>query len=631
VFVVAEFSLLQPEVVPVQNVLTQTGWTIAAVHNHFVGENPRIIFLHAYVAGDFNSVVSSIKQALSKTSVPMNNTPYQAPTVNLASKAEIGNYLVNGSGFTLYRFLKDTPGNGTSVCNGTCAKFWPPFYTSNLVLPAGLDKSDFGVITRADGTKQVTYYGWPLYYYASDKKPGDTNGQGIGNVWFAYARSQSYGSCGWIGQFFSGHYSDANDVCSVFVFRQSPQIVLSLGGASTGSASSSSSTASAASSSSASTVSSTTNTQPASGSQIVLNQFETLTTHFVFINETKVDPSNTTVFGSADFAVTASEFPAVIQTLEEANFSISAVHNHIINESPELIFIHTSHTGNVFAILHVFRTVLAKTTIQGQVNYLPLTISTQDTSGKSITGYFQVEFQNSSVITDVGFSPVTFNLASGHSYQIRASDYGQYTFSHWADTGSTDRMRNVSITSPTQLVAVYAMSSSSTTSSASVSSTSGSTSASASSSVSSASTSSSSTTTSSSPPSSTTSSTTSASTSSTTAMTTTTSSASSSSAPSGGAQTIAMPQGVGSDTSLNFSPSTLTVASGTTVTFSDQDTSAPHNVVWTSQPSGASAPNSPIVMTNGNTFTVTLTVPGTYTYNCQYHSAWMKGTITVSG
>jgi predicted lipoprotein with Yx(FWY)xxD motif/plastocyanin len=625
VLVVAEFSLLQPEVVPVQDVLTQTGWTIAAVHNHFVGENPRIIFLHAYVAGDFNSVVSSIKQALSKTSVPMNNTPYQAPTVNLASKAGIGNYLVNGSGFTLYRFLKDTPGNGTSVCNGTCAKFWPPFYTSNLVLPAGLDKSDFGVITRADGTKQVTYYGSPLYYYASDKKPGDTNGQGIGGVWFAYARSQSYGSCGWIGQFFSGHYSSANDVCSVFVFRQSPQIVLSLGGATTGSASSSSSTT--ASSSSSTSSPSTTSTLPPSGSQIVLNQFETLTTHLVFINETKVDPSNTTVFGSADFAVTASEFPAVIDTLEKANFSISAVHNHIVNESPELIFIHTSHTGNVYAILHVFRTVLAKTTIQGQVNNVPLTISTQDTSGKTITGYFQVEYQNSSVVTDVGFSPVTFNLASGHSYQIQADDYGQYAFSHWADTGSTDSVRNVSITSPTQLVAVYAVSSSSSTSSASVSSsTSGSTTATASSSPSSASI-----TTSSSPPSSTTSSATTAS-SSTTAMTTTaSSSSSSSSAPPGGAQTIVMPQGVGSNTALNFSPATLTVASGTTVTFSDQDTSAPHNVAWLSQPSGATAPNSPAIMQNGNTFTVTLTVPGTYTYNCQYHSGWMKGTITVTG
>jgi len=41
-----------------------------------------------------------------------------------------------------------------------------------------------GTITRADGTVQVTYNGWPLYYYASDKASGDVMGEGVGNVWY---------------------------------------------------------------------------------------------------------------------------------------------------------------------------------------------------------------------------------------------------------------------------------------------------------------------------------------------------------------------------------------------------------------------------------------------------------------
>ena len=41
-----------------------------------------------------------------------------------------------------------------------------------------------GSITRADGIKQVTYNDMPLYYWASDMKPGDMTGQGVGGVWF---------------------------------------------------------------------------------------------------------------------------------------------------------------------------------------------------------------------------------------------------------------------------------------------------------------------------------------------------------------------------------------------------------------------------------------------------------------
>jgi plastocyanin len=96
-----------------------------------------------------------------------------------------------------------------------------------------------------------------------------------------------------------------------------------------------------------------------------------------------------------------------------------------------------------------------------------------------------------------------------------------------------------------------------------------------------------------------------------------------------------MPQNVGADQSLNFQPSSVTVVVGVnnTINFVDQDSQsgAPHNVHWLTQPSGASAQDSPLTMTAGQTFTVTLTVPGTYTYDCSIHPSWMKGTITVKG
>jgi predicted lipoprotein with Yx(FWY)xxD motif len=107
-------------------------------------------------------------------------------TVNIAYKAAIGFYLVDGSGMTLYFRTNDIRSNGTSTCTGTCVQIWPVFYSSNLVLPPGLSSSSFTVVMRADGKQQIDYNGSPLYYYASDGTPGDVLGQGIGGIWFAY-------------------------------------------------------------------------------------------------------------------------------------------------------------------------------------------------------------------------------------------------------------------------------------------------------------------------------------------------------------------------------------------------------------------------------------------------------------
>ena len=96
---------------------------------------------------------------------------------------------------------------------------------------------------------------------------------------------------------------------------------------------------------------------------------------------------------------------------------------------------------------------------------------------------------------------------------------------------------------------------------------------------------------------------------------------------------VLLPQGAGGVEKLNFNPSALTVSSGTTVEFQDQDSDAPHNVYFTSIPSGAADPNggNPPILNKGSTYNVTLTTPGTYMYVCQFHSTWMQGSITVTG
>ena len=105
-------------------------------------------------------------------------------SVNIANKPGMGAYLTNATGFTLYTFWRDTQNSGTSSCTGGCSQKWPAFYVANLILPSALSASSFTVITRPDGSKQLAYDGWPLYYFSNDMNPGDTNGQGVGNVWY---------------------------------------------------------------------------------------------------------------------------------------------------------------------------------------------------------------------------------------------------------------------------------------------------------------------------------------------------------------------------------------------------------------------------------------------------------------
>jgi predicted lipoprotein with Yx(FWY)xxD motif len=103
--------------------------------------------------------------------------------VNTAS-GPLGTWLTGSGGLTLYTFKPDSA--NTSTCVDGCAEAWPPFIVS---VGNALEAGD-GVIgalstfERPDGKLQVAYDGAPLYYFASDSGPGDTNGQGLGDAWF---------------------------------------------------------------------------------------------------------------------------------------------------------------------------------------------------------------------------------------------------------------------------------------------------------------------------------------------------------------------------------------------------------------------------------------------------------------
>jgi predicted lipoprotein with Yx(FWY)xxD motif len=106
-----------------------------------------------------------------------------AAAVSLGQSGSLGSFLVDDKGMTLYLFTKDTP--NTSVCYDKCATAWPPLLTTGAPVGGqGVDASKLGTTTRKDGTSQVTYNGWPLYYYVKDKAAGDVTGQDVGGVWY---------------------------------------------------------------------------------------------------------------------------------------------------------------------------------------------------------------------------------------------------------------------------------------------------------------------------------------------------------------------------------------------------------------------------------------------------------------
>jgi predicted lipoprotein with Yx(FWY)xxD motif len=122
-------------------------------------------------------------EAPAMTETPASSSSSSGATVSLGQNGTLGSFLVDDKGMTLYLFTKDTP--NTSVCYDKCATAWPPLLTTGApVAGEGLDASKLGTATRTDGSIQVTYNGWPLYYYQKDKAAGDVTGQDVGGVWY---------------------------------------------------------------------------------------------------------------------------------------------------------------------------------------------------------------------------------------------------------------------------------------------------------------------------------------------------------------------------------------------------------------------------------------------------------------
>jgi len=112
---------------------------------------------------------------------------HSTPTVKAAQNSTLNTKIVvTKTGRTLYHLTTEKGKKFT--CTGSCATIWPPLAIpkgSKPVAGPGINKSKLGTIKRPDGRIQVTYYGLTLYRYSGDSKAGQTNGEGIQNIWYA--------------------------------------------------------------------------------------------------------------------------------------------------------------------------------------------------------------------------------------------------------------------------------------------------------------------------------------------------------------------------------------------------------------------------------------------------------------
>jgi predicted lipoprotein with Yx(FWY)xxD motif len=105
--------------------------------------------------------------------------------VSANSTAQLGTVVVDGLGFTLYRFDGDSARPPAATCDGECAEAWLPVLATDPIRIDGIDEKAVGTVDRPGGEVQLTIGGWPVYTYAAEAAPGATGGHGADGTWFA--------------------------------------------------------------------------------------------------------------------------------------------------------------------------------------------------------------------------------------------------------------------------------------------------------------------------------------------------------------------------------------------------------------------------------------------------------------
>lgn len=157
------------------------------------------VLLLLFVAGCNKKRPSANANNVSQDTVvpqPDINRTVSLAKIEVDSIERFGLYLTDAKGRALYMFTGDTRGK-SSACYVNCSEAWPPLLTTDkpVAVASAVNKNMLGTIKRHDGSLQVTYNGWPLYYFKKDQGQGEITGQdvnGFGGDWYLMSPNGSF-------------------------------------------------------------------------------------------------------------------------------------------------------------------------------------------------------------------------------------------------------------------------------------------------------------------------------------------------------------------------------------------------------------------------------------------------------
>src|ERR1700722_18744407 len=168
--------------------MRKTGWAAAA------GLGSLVLLLTACggssgsSSSSAGSTPTTTAQAAGQPSSAL-GLPQPGDIVLIVEKSAIGYVLAEANGKVVYTYGKDTKG-GSPTCAGSCATIWPAVTGKPLASQADTLPGTLGTVSDANGAKQVTYNGMPLYTFKG-AKPFITTGNGVGGQWHVIKLSAS--------------------------------------------------------------------------------------------------------------------------------------------------------------------------------------------------------------------------------------------------------------------------------------------------------------------------------------------------------------------------------------------------------------------------------------------------------